>query len=322
MSVTLQINLSAGDIRYAHLTLPRLIEAHRDSVEEVLLVVDCCKPQKTRIVDPATRFPEPLFAQKVQTISALAEELRSKGLCDRVVLLQAQSDFIPDLKRKYLRPWVKGTHDYGGCGLLSYLAGIELSKTRFVLHYDADMLLYQKPGYVWTQAALGLMAQSPTIVAATPRISPPFTTSITVPDAPSLHEGRPFIKTEGGWINDWFSTRCFLLDKQKLLHYLPLLKGRLLLETIAVKILNRGYPRSPEIMFFRRIGRSGGHCLNLNSTDAWLLHPREKQDGFIQLLPAVINAVSRGEVPEPQRGFSDIALEAWQKFLPISVVAD
>jgi hypothetical protein len=50
--VTLQINLSPGDIAYAELTLPALVQAHRANVDEVLAIVDRCRPQKTKIVDP------------------------------------------------------------------------------------------------------------------------------------------------------------------------------------------------------------------------------------------------------------------------------
>ncbi|MCB9283013.1 MAG: hypothetical protein H6563_02980 [Lewinellaceae bacterium] len=48
--VTLQISLSPGDIRYAHLTVPHLLRMH-PYLEKRMLVVDC-RPQKTKIFDP------------------------------------------------------------------------------------------------------------------------------------------------------------------------------------------------------------------------------------------------------------------------------
>jgi hypothetical protein len=122
VSVTLQISLSAGDLRHAELTVPSLVKAHRASVERVLFVVDCCKPQRTKIVDPEKRFPEPEFSRKVEAICALAKRWEKEDLCTDLFLLQPESELIPVLRSKYLGNIVKGTHDYGGCGLLSYLA--------------------------------------------------------------------------------------------------------------------------------------------------------------------------------------------------------
>jgi hypothetical protein len=251
----------------------------------------------------------------VEQICAIAEELRYEGYFDRIVYLRPGDPLLAHLTRKYLRNVVRETHDYGGCALTAYLAALELPRTRYVVHYDGDMLLYQKPGFDWVQEALGLLAGQPKAVAATPRISPPFRVVTGLPDAPSLHEARPLAMVPGGWRNDWFSTRCFLMDLHRLADYLPLLQGWTLLEVLAVKYLRRGYPRSPEMMMFKRISRAGGWRLNLSNEDAWLLHPATKPEKYIQLLPEILNAVGRGEVPNEQRGYADIKLPSWESFL-------
>lgn len=313
---TLQINLSPGDVAYAESTVPYLAEAHRDSVDEKLAIVDCCRPQKTKIVDPDQRFPEPGFSQRVEKICAIAESLKVKGYLDRIVYLRPNDPLFPLLSKKYLRNVVKETHDYGACALMSYLAGLEIPTTRYILHYDADMLLYQQPGYDWSVEAQNLMEKEEKAVAASPRTSPPFATEKNMTDAPSLHEGRPFFSVTGGWCNDWFSTRCYLIDQEKLASYLPLLQGRLLIETLAVKYLNRGYPRSPEIMLFKTVGGAGGWRLNLKSEQAWLLHPATKPPRYLELLPLMLKAVQQGKVPREQKGYADINLAAWEEFLP------
>ena len=197
---------------------------------------------------------------------------------------------------------------------MSYLAGFEETKTRYLIHYDADMLLYQASNYDWSQEAKELIDKQPKAVAASPRISPPFNLEQKLSDAPSLHEGRPLTPVEGGWRNDWFSTRCYFIDREKLSQYLPLIQGNLLLETLLLKYLNRGYPRSPEIMFFKRIGGSGGWRLNLKSENAWLLHPVNKPPRYLELLPQIQEAVLQGKVPAEQRGYANINLPAWEKF--------
>jgi len=312
---TLQINLSPGDIAYAQMTVPALVEAHRANVDEKLAIVDCCRPQRTKIVDPDRRFPEPEFSQRVEQICAIAEELKAKGYLNRIVYLRPGEPLLSLLSRKYLGNWVHETHDYGGCALISYLAALEVPKTRYILHYDADMLLYQISGYDWSVEAKYLMDREYQAVAASPRISPPFSKEKNISDAPSLHEGRPLSTVEGGWRNDWFSTRCYLIDGEKLASYLPLLQGRLLLETLAMKYLNRGYPRSPEIMLFKRVGVAGGWRLNLKFEQAWLLHPATKPPRYLELLPQIQRAIQQGQVPVEQRGYADINLSAWEDFL-------
>ena len=209
MSVTLQISLSAGDLRHAELTVPSLVKAHRASVERVLFVVDCCKPQRTKIVDPEKRFPEPEFSRKVEAICALAKRWEKEDLCTDLFLLQPESELIPVLRSKYLGNIVKGTHDYGGCGLLSYLAGLEIPRTRYILHYDADILLYQKAGYDWVQEAIAFMETSASTIAASPRTNPPFAEQTKLSDAPNLQEGRQLNAVNGGWLNRLYGLLCF-----------------------------------------------------------------------------------------------------------------
>ncbi|MBD2521547.1 hypothetical protein [Nostoc sp. FACHB-133] len=317
-NVTLQINLSPGDINYAHLTVPNLVTAHRTNVDETLAIVDCCRPQKTKIINPSHRFPETEFSQRVEKITLIAEELKAQGYLDRIVYLYPGNSLQPLLSRKYLGNWVNKTHDYGGCALMSYLAAFEATTTRYIIHYDADMLLYQAPNYDWSVEARYLIDQHPKAIAASPRISPPFNKDKNILDAPSIHEGRPLIPVDGGWRNDWFSTRCFFMDNEKLNTYLPLIQGRLLIETLLVKYLNRGYPRSPEIMLFKRIGGAGGWRLNLKSEQAWLLHPATKPPQYIKLLPQIQEFVMKNQVPLEQKGEADINLLAWENFLTTS----
>ncbi|NMF60427.1 hypothetical protein [Pseudanabaena yagii] len=312
--VTLQINLSPGDINYVNLTVPYLVKSHRENVHEVLAVIDCCRPQKTKIVDPDQRFPETEFRKKVEKISSIAEELKSQGYLDRIIYLYPNNSLQSIISKKYLGNLIRETHDYGGCALMSYLAAFEVINTRYIIHYDADMLLYQAPNYDWSIEAKNIINKYPKAVAASPRISPPFNKYRNTVDAPSMHEGRQFSSVEGGWRNDWFSTRCFLMDVEKLHSYLPLIQGGQIIETLAIKYLNRGYPRSPEIMLFERLSKAGGWRLNLKSQKAWLLHPSTKPSRYIELLPQIINSVQEGKIPEPQQGYADINLAAWENF--------
>jgi len=306
--VTLQINLSPGDLTYAKLTVPALLRAHPRAAER-LLIVDVCKPQRTGIVDPETRFPEPAFSERAAAIVAFAEELRRCGAVDRVVVLRPGDPLFATLSRRYLRPWVRETHDYGGCALMAYLAAFELPRTRWLLHYDADMLLYQEPGFDWAVAACTAMEGVASAIAASPRPSPPPVAG--APDAPTKNERLRLHEAPGGWLNAWFSTRCYLFDLEKMRACLPLLQGRIFWETVATRLLHRGYPRSPEGMLYRRMSALGRHRLTLSTRHAWLLHPTRKDAAFLAALPRLLDAVQAGRCPDAQRGQQDIILEAW-----------
>ena len=348
--ITLQFNLSPGDLDYARQTVRRLALSHQTGIEEKLAIVDCCRPQRTKFVDPDRRFPEAAFYQRVEEISSLAEELKREGCIDRIEYVRPRSSLIATLSSRYLAGAVRETHDAGACGLMAYFAAFELASTRYLVHYDADMILHQSASYEWVKDAVVLMGRLPKALCATPRISPPFAENSEAADAPSLHEGRPLVAVEGGWLNDWFSTRCFLMDLGKLAHYLPLYQGFELWATRAKRLLagipapvdwgedprtaakhasalmpllrfakyfawrygNPIYPLSPELMLFRRMAPAGGRCLQLSSKQAWLLHPASKPARFVELLPKVLLAVAAGHVPVAQRGKADIDLEAWE----------
>ena len=195
---------------------------------------------------------------------------------------------------------------------MSYWAGIELTKTKFVLHYDSDILLHQTEDFDWVKEALGFMQYDQNCVAAVPRLAPPAHHAL---DSPSLQEGRPHESRDGYWLNDFFSTRHFLMDKERLATYFPLIKGKLLAELLLRKYLKRAFPLDPEIILFRSVGSNGGKRMVLKSLDAWILHPDRKDDLFIKLLPEIIKAISAGTYPAQQAGYENINLDAWAAFL-------
>jgi hypothetical protein len=313
--VSMQINLSAGDIAYAAITVPALVKAHRPNVAEVYAVVDCCRPQKTRTLDPECKFPKEQFAERVERICNIAETLKSQGMFDRLEFMQPGDPRVTKLSKKYMAGLITETHDAKGTGLSSYFLAIDCAKTQYLLHYDADMLLYQRLGYDWVVEARARMDKESYAFMASPRVSPPFAeTEAAI--GPSLHKGDdPAVPISGGWRVRWTSARCFLLDRAKLTQYLPLVKGKVLFEVIARKLLGRDYPPSSEMLLFKRVCRAGGWRLDLRTECAWLLHPGSKEELFMRLLPKILTSVQEGYVPEAQRGWEDLKLEAWERFL-------
>lgn len=315
-NVTLQFNLSQGDTPFARQSIPSLVEAHRKNVDEIIAIVDCCRPQRTRMIDQDHLFSESEYNQRLKGICAIAEELKNKGYLDRIIYLRPDDTILAVLSRKYLRNIIHETHDYRGAPIMSYLLAWEVCATRYLLHYDADMLLYQALGYDWSVEARRLMDKEPKAIAATPRVSPPFSKEKGIPDCPSLEKGGILaLPVEGGWRIIWFSARCILIDLNKLHSYLPLIKGRYLIEVLLRKYLNRSYPPALEMMLFRRALQIGGWRFDLKSEQAWLLHPEDKSLRYLELLPRIERAILQGKVPLEQRGYENVKFSIWEDFL-------
>lgn len=309
--ITLQINLSPGDVNYAGLTVPALVGNHA-GIKKRLLVVDCCRPQKTKLIDPDIKYPVNIFNQNVEHITEISEQLLKGNIVTDVYYLKPGDKLFDHLSKKYLSGLYKCTHSAGGTANMSYWAGIELPETNHVLHYDGDILLYQKNGYEWCYEAINLLSKNPDSLFAVPRLCPPVLNQAI--DSPSLQEGRPLETYADFWKNDWFSTRHFLVDKRKLNKFLPLVTGKLMLELLIRKYSFRAFPFDPEIILFKSLAGRRGKRIILKNTDAWILHPQEKPQLFLAILPQIIAAVTQGKTPGVQRGYENINTQAWKAY--------
>ncbi len=313
--VTLQINTSPGDVNYAALTIPAIVANHLD-LKKRLLIVDCCRPQKTKLVDPDKKFPQHIFDEKVKKIVKISEDLLKDNVVTDVYYLFQNDPLFKKLAKKYLNNLYDCTHAAGGTANMSYWAGIELTTTKYVLHYDGDIILYQKKGYSWVEEAKNLMEMEDTAIMAVPRLSPP----IPNLDLPSYHEGRKFISQEKYWLNDWFSTRHFLLNKDKLDKFLPLVRGKVKVELLLRKYGKRAFPIDPEVLLFKSLSPRGAKRLMLKNENAWITHPTDKPERYITILKDIISKVNSNKVPKGQIGYENIDLEAWIDFIKDSDV--
>lgn len=308
--ITLSFNLSVADVDYAEKLICSLVDAHRTAVDWKMVVIDACpqeKPSRFRI--------KHTFEEGLESICHIAEELKDSGYLDKVHLLTPDGVMKNKILKRYFGGRVDRTHDDGGAALFTYAAAIEMAPTRYLLHYDADMLLYQESDYDWALEGVFYLENYVDVVSVTPRISPPFAKKGSENDAPSRTEGRKNIPVEGGWLNDWFSTRCFLLDREKFEVLLPLIEGFVAIESRVRKWRGRGYPIAFEQLIFRKNKQHKKWRLNLNSEHAWLVHPPEKGERFVNSIDIIQGAISKGVVPDLQRGKPNLEWSAWQSFV-------
>lgn len=348
--VTLQVNVSAGDLDYCGLSVPRLIETHRCDVAEVVVVADCCRPQGTPYVHRASRFPSREFESKVARLRHMVSAWRAEGLIDRVEYVEPEPRALRRLNRKYCGNPTAWSHDHLGHAFSAYFAGWDCARTRYLLHFDADILLYQASGFSWVRAAIARLQEDPRMIAASPRIAPPLEDAGRMVNIDSPESGwAPTWRLDpapGGWRSSWTSTRCHLIDLDRLAGLLPLASrhgfdhrlnaliapayrsafwtrpipsrgiGRLT-HRVARRLARAvpPFPLPPEVLLHERALSKGMGSLYLGDVRAWYIHPDTKPPGFPSLLPGLLSSVGEGRCPDSQRGLSGIRFDAWDKYL-------
>ena len=298
--LTLVINLSAGDAAYAHFTASALIKAHRKTAKEVIIILDDTKAQYSDFYDHKKRYAEPLFSEKLRTVTAIAENIKQEKLADTIIPVSCYLD--KNLNKKYLNNRVKQTHDFRGAPITAYLAGFEACKTQFLVRYDGDMLLHQSEPD-WALKGIKLLQQHADAVAVSPLPSPPL---------PTKNFNTPFDPTY------WFSTRCTLFDTFKLRQTIPLIGAKYYAEVLLRKWMQKTYPPAFETMLCHRLKKYGLKNYYLLNNKSWLLHPEEKNEIFIDLLTQIIASVKKGDFPLVQADNETLDLTAWENFLKLS----
>lgn len=360
--VTLQINVCAGDVTYCEQTVAALVETHRRKVREVVVVMDCCRPQSTPFVHRPSRFPQVPFAGRIQQLEAQCARWMKDGVIDRVARLEDDSTHLCRLNQKYSGVCTAFSHDHLGHASAAYYLGWDAARTRYVLHFDGDILFHQQPGHNWVGQAIATLEEDVHRLAVSPRIAPPPTrsTADTLVDLRKMPQCGwmstwPLEPVAEGWSSPWFSTRCHLLDRERLATMLPMTPVRgqaayrrshrvnaLLAPLFAARcwtlpVPERGpmnlvmrairkmgfsvpeFPLPPEVLMHELNQRLGARVIYLKDPKAWFIHPHSKPEIFHRLLPALLKSVAGGEFPAAQGGMCDIDFAAWESFLAPAV---
>jgi len=81
--------------------------------------------------------------KKVSRIKEIAKALLDGKVVTDLFFIEPDNFPLFDrLSKKYLRSLYKSTHGAGGTANMSYWAAMDLPVTKYVLHYDCDILLY------------------------------------------------------------------------------------------------------------------------------------------------------------------------------------
>ena len=174
------------------------------------------------------------------------------------------------------------------------------------------MLFYEEEGFSWIDSAINLMDENKDILCTLPRGGPPTFDG-------ELHQGTTFYKKDelrDVYLFKNFTSRHYLIHRKRFLSLLPMkplwLSWR---EPFKSRFFGNGKMLCWENIVEHALGKSTLWRADLMTHEAWSLHPGDRSDEFLHLLPKIIDNLDQNYFPDSQRGHFDLRLEDWQSFL-------
>lgn len=298
-AVTLQINLAPTDFPHARFILPHQLKQLASSVDEVLLVFDLHRSQGHRFAAA--------WEERRPKMEALLAELCAKYPKARVSEVDYGEGTAVAMAERFFGGKPVPLKDSRGGPYYSYFYGLHAAAHGHVFHLDADMILGGGSS-TWVSEAVGLLARRPELLYCAPHPGPPAEDGRLKRTLRGGVEADPSVKA--GWLMKRFSTRIFLMDRNRLVERLAPLKRKLAPPIHLWRALRAGNPpyREPENIITRAMEREGMRRLDFlgEGPGLWSLHPRWRSQEFYDALPEVIRRAESGDMPEGQRGDDDL----------------
>lgn len=315
------------DVPYMLQTIPHQLRSCNYPFVEKVLAVDTAPLTGDKVSRYHTGTQE--------NLEMACQLLVEQGVADRIVKIDYNPARVKQIYQKYFgveqaKQMLCHTHNWKGSTVYASLYCIEESATNYYLHFDADMLLYQAPGFDWISAAIDLIKFVPTIAAIRPLCGAPH------PEG-KLFQPNSYVEDKRGfYAHKFFSMRAYLIDRQQfaklspipLMWKFPPLRSRHLpqpLQNLSAKIERKlrhkeGFPvkgaiESFEPMTSKRLEMTDFMRADLASPQAWTIHPAKHGADFIDALPNLIRLIEQGQYPPGQAGHYDLLLDEWSQLL-------
>jgi hypothetical protein len=289
--ITLQVNLAPSDLPHAMHTLPHQLRRWRAQVDEVLFTVDLRRSTGHYATAWEDRFPGFL---------KLMEEYKTKDPAIHVHEVDYSKKTRESVSQQFFGNQIIPERDYLGAPFYPYFAGFFQARYDYILHMDSDML-FGGGSQTWLAEAIRLMQQRPEIVACNPLPGPP--TSDGSLRSQSL---VPEAYTSLAFRSDSISTRIIFFDRRRLLSRLaplPVLVPSRRQSYVARLARNPPYEGAESSLStgMRQKGLTRMDFLG-DYPGMWCLHPPYRSPLFYERLPALIQQVETGNIPDGQRG--------------------
>jgi hypothetical protein len=310
-SCSLWILVARTDLPFMMETIPHLVKMSNFPFCDRVLAVDTAPLSGEKINRPGVGTMEELRDRVDKLIKA--------GVVDRSVDVNYSSEYRDRVYRKHFGSPLKLTHNYKGYPILGTIFTIEEAalNSDYMLHYDSDMLLHQKPNYSWLHEAIEMMENNPDIIAHRPLTGPPTHDG-------SLSQTMPYHKDDRGFYSfKFFSSRLYLINCKRFDKILPLpILWRsyrnqwlnhlpLSTKTSLNNLTGKGLLDSWEIMVSQQLEKTEYVRATSSHSLAWTLHPKDRSPKFIEALPRIIEKIELGHYPEKQSGHYDLISDIW-----------
>lgn len=209
----------------------------------------------------------------------------------RVLRTPRTPDHIASIGRTFFDDATAPPNCGAGTPVYPFLAGLLAPRTRYVAHYDADMLLHDPGG--WLRAGVQLLRSDPRVLFVNPHRGP-----VATPPAPSAPPDVAGVASTPA-----MSTRCFLVDVRRLLERTPLPGHRhTWLRRVRYRLEGRSTLRPLEHIFSGLADDGSGQVTSLDADIAFTIHGVHRQYFEDERIDRVIAAIATGDVPPQQRG--------------------
>jgi hypothetical protein len=294
--VTMQINLAPSDLPHARYTLPHQLRQWAAQVDEIVLVLDLHQSKG--------RYSEG-WAERLPGMRALLEDCCRPYEHARTV----DVDYAPEVAERLAARFFGGRHipakDWQGGPFYSYFFGLDAATHPYVLHMDADMM-YGGGSQTWIAEAIDLLIDRPDVAVCNPLPGPPTATgelrSQTLVPEP--------MTSSLAYSADQVSTRILFTDMRRLcdrMTPIPFTSPPLRKWLMAVVDGNPANWSGEHLLSEAMVAHGLTRIDFLGrGSGMWSLHPPYRSPTFYQRLPALIEEVETGRVPEAQRGHHDV----------------
>lgn len=292
--ISLQINLSGGDLAMCRQVLRRQISWWYDLLDEVVLTVETARSFGKFAVD---------FERNQEALLSLITALEASFPKVRHHFVDYSPARRTMVAARFFGSGSYPLRDYRGAPIHSYLDGMAECRNPYIVHLDSDMLLGGDRG-AWLAEAVALLDSDDSFLLVNPLAGPP---------SPDGDIRQRYVRRldRYSFLFDKLSTRVFLMDVRKMqplrathVPYTP----KMLRWFLRSKSLSWGYTALEDLFMamMKRCGLYRVDMLGPAGSTCYSLHPLVKPAHFIAAVPSLLERMDKDDIPEGQRGHYDI----------------
>ena len=296
--VTLQINVAPTDLPHAVSILPHQLRQWSGQVQEIIFTLDLHRTTR------GGRFAEG-WEERREPMLGLLEDLCREYPTARVAQVDYASETVQDVARAFTNETSMPAKDTKGAPFYPYFYGLHVARNDLIFHLDSD-IMFGGSSQTWVAEACRLLAEREEVLACSPLPGPP------APDGRLRNQtALPFEYDLAAFCFSTLNTRLCLIDRHRLrerLLPLQLLGPMRLVSRLKARLHGNPPYRAAELTISAAMGAAGLCRVDFLGADpgVWSLHPPYRSPEFYRDLPAMIQRIEAGEVPDAQRGDYEI----------------